>query len=143
MFVVVVVGGVVVLVVVTTLAQGGEERRGQGILPEVCRYHPCHGQGRHRGIIFPHLLLLLLLAYSYPGQAARERNIDCIVAPYEADAQLAFLNMCGLAQLVGTSSRSCLSHCSSTPTSCLLLLLLIFTPAPGADRRQRPDTIRL
>jgi exonuclease-1 len=35
-------------------------------------------------------------------EAARERNIDCIVAPYEADAQLAFLNMCGIANLVLT-----------------------------------------
>lgn len=35
-------------------------------------------------------------------QACRERNIDCIVAPYEADAQLAFLNISGLAQYVIT-----------------------------------------
>ena len=34
--------------------------------------------------------------------AARERNIDCIVAPYEADAQLAFLNLSGLAQVILT-----------------------------------------
>ena len=35
-------------------------------------------------------------------QACRERNIDCIVAPYEADSQLAFLNMAGLADIVIT-----------------------------------------
>jgi len=35
-------------------------------------------------------------------EAARERNMDCIIAPYEADAQMAYLNMCGLAQLVIT-----------------------------------------
>ena len=35
-------------------------------------------------------------------QACRKRNIDCIVAPYEADAQLAFLNMAGLANIVIT-----------------------------------------
>lgn len=35
-------------------------------------------------------------------QAARERNVDCIVAPYEADAQLSFLNLSGLAQAVLT-----------------------------------------
>ena len=35
-------------------------------------------------------------------QAARERNVDCIVAPYEADAQLAFLAMSGLADVVVT-----------------------------------------
>ena len=34
--------------------------------------------------------------------ACRERNIDCIVAPYEADSQLAYLNMAGLADIVIT-----------------------------------------
>lgn len=32
----------------------------------------------------------------------RKRNVDCIVAPYEADAQLAYLNMKNIAQLVIT-----------------------------------------
>jgi len=35
-------------------------------------------------------------------QACRARNVDCIVAPYEADAQLAYLNRSGLADLVIT-----------------------------------------
>ena len=35
-------------------------------------------------------------------QACRERNVDCIVAPYEADSQLAYLNMAGLADIVVT-----------------------------------------
>ena len=35
-------------------------------------------------------------------KAARDRNIDCIVAPYEADAQLAFLAMSGIANIVVT-----------------------------------------
>jgi len=34
--------------------------------------------------------------------ACRERNVDCIVAPYEADSQLAYLNMAGLADIVVT-----------------------------------------
>ncbi|XP_064085040.1 exonuclease 1-like [Macrobrachium nipponense] len=34
--------------------------------------------------------------------ACRARNVDIIVAPYEADAQLAYLNACGIAQLVVT-----------------------------------------
>ncbi|XP_066942232.1 exonuclease 1 [Macrobrachium rosenbergii] len=34
--------------------------------------------------------------------ACRARNVDIIVAPYEADAQLAYLNVCGVAQLVVT-----------------------------------------
>lgn len=33
-------------------------------------------------------------------EACRERNIDCIVAPYEADAQLAYLNIAGIADFV-------------------------------------------
>ncbi|XP_069943927.1 exonuclease 1 isoform X2 [Cherax quadricarinatus] len=35
-------------------------------------------------------------------KACRARNVDIIVAPYEADAQLAFLNLCGIAQVVIT-----------------------------------------
>ncbi|XP_014665920.1 PREDICTED: exonuclease 1-like [Priapulus caudatus] len=34
--------------------------------------------------------------------AARQKGVDCIVAPYEADAQLSYLNKCGFAQLVMT-----------------------------------------
>ena len=34
--------------------------------------------------------------------ASRERNVDCIVAPYEADAQLAYLSVTGLADFVIT-----------------------------------------
>ena len=44
--------------------------------------------------------------------AARERSIDCIVAPYEADAQLAYLNLCGLIDYVITEdSDLCLFGC--------------------------------
>jgi exonuclease-1 len=32
----------------------------------------------------------------------RRRNVDCIVAPYEADAQLAYLNLKNMAQIVIT-----------------------------------------
>ncbi|KAK4287224.1 hypothetical protein Pmani_039699 [Petrolisthes manimaculis] len=35
-------------------------------------------------------------------EACRARNVDIIVAPYEADSQLAYLNQCGIAQLVIT-----------------------------------------
>lgn len=35
-------------------------------------------------------------------QKCREINVDCIVAPYEADAQLAFLNKVGLADYIIT-----------------------------------------
>lgn len=35
-------------------------------------------------------------------QECRKLDVDCIVAPYEADAQLAFLNICGIADYVIT-----------------------------------------
>ncbi|KAH8263269.1 hypothetical protein KR044_006686 [Drosophila immigrans] len=35
-------------------------------------------------------------------QACRERHVDCIVAPYEADAQMAWLNKAGIAQYIVT-----------------------------------------
>lgn len=35
-------------------------------------------------------------------QACRKINVDCIVAPYEADAQLAFLNLQDIVQYVIT-----------------------------------------
>nr|XP_002130214.1 exonuclease 1 [Ciona intestinalis] len=41
-------------------------------------------------------------------QAARSRGIDCIVAPYEADAQLAFLSKKGIAQAIITEDSDLL-----------------------------------
>ncbi|GFS11584.1 exonuclease 1 [Elysia marginata] len=38
----------------------------------------------------------------------RDRGVDCIVAPYEADAQLAYLNLSGVAQLVVTEDSDLL-----------------------------------
>ena len=35
-------------------------------------------------------------------QACRAKGVDCVVAPYEADAQLAYLSQAGFAQLVIT-----------------------------------------
>lgn len=35
-------------------------------------------------------------------RACRSRNVDCIVAPYEADAQLAYLNIQNIAQVIIT-----------------------------------------
>lgn len=42
-------------------------------------------------------------------QAARTRGVDCIVAPYEADAQLAFLSKSGLAHAVITEDSDLLA----------------------------------
>ena len=44
----------------------------------------------------------------YIFQVCRERGIDCIVAPYEADAQLAFLNKAGIAQVIVTEDSDLL-----------------------------------
>jgi 5'-3' exonuclease len=35
-------------------------------------------------------------------QACRSKGVDCVVAPYEADAQLAYLSRTGVAQIVIT-----------------------------------------
>ncbi|KAI8785058.1 exonuclease 1 [Biomphalaria glabrata] len=40
--------------------------------------------------------------------ACRDRGVDCIVAPYEADAQLAFLNLKGIAQIIVTEDSDLL-----------------------------------
>ena len=35
-------------------------------------------------------------------RACRARGVDCVVAPYEADSQLAYLGRAGLAQVIVT-----------------------------------------
>ncbi|KAK3587807.1 hypothetical protein CHS0354_042771 [Potamilus streckersoni] len=40
--------------------------------------------------------------------AVRAIGVDCIVAPYEADAQLAYLNKCGIAQIIITEDSDLL-----------------------------------
>ncbi|XP_052275253.1 exonuclease 1-like isoform X2 [Dreissena polymorpha] len=40
--------------------------------------------------------------------ACRDRGVDCIVAPYEADAQLAYLNKIGIAQVIITEDSDLL-----------------------------------
>lgn len=39
----------------------------------------------------------------------RKQNIDCIVAPYEADAQLAYFSLQGIAQLIITEDSDLLT----------------------------------
>ena len=47
--------------------------------------------------------------YNFPLlQVCRDKGVDCIVAPYEADAQLAFLNKSGIAQVVITEDSDLL-----------------------------------
>ncbi|CAL1533210.1 unnamed protein product, partial [Lymnaea stagnalis] len=40
--------------------------------------------------------------------ACRDKGVDCIVAPYEADAQLAYLNLKGIAQIIVTEDSDLL-----------------------------------
>lgn len=42
-------------------------------------------------------------------QAARAQGVDCIVAPYEADAQLAYLNKTNLVQAIITEDSDLLA----------------------------------
>ncbi|XP_023165441.2 exonuclease 1 [Drosophila hydei] len=49
-----------------------------------------------RGVDVTHEMALRLI------QRCRERNVDCIVAPYEADAQMAWLNKAGIAEYIIT-----------------------------------------
>lgn len=56
-------------------------------------------QGRallRRSIDITHEMALELI------KKCHEKNVDCIVAPYEADAQLAYLNISGIADVVIT-----------------------------------------
>lgn len=69
------------------------------------------------------------LVFVFLDQAARARGVDCVVAPYEADAQLAYLSKSGLAQAVITEDsdllafgckkvsklRRCISSCMLPP----------------------------
>lgn len=42
-------------------------------------------------------------------QAARSQGVDCLVAPYEADAQLAYLNKAGIVQAIITEDSDLLA----------------------------------
>lgn len=43
------------------------------------------------------------------SQAARSQGVDCLVAPYEADAQLAYLNKAGIVQAIITEDSDLLA----------------------------------
>lgn len=58
-------------------------------------------------------------------QAARARGVDCIVAPYEADAQLAYLNKTGMVQAIITEDSDLLAFgCKKVGKK----ILIAFTP---------------
>ncbi len=58
-----------------------------------------------------HFAEVMLKVYfsCFLNQVARARGVDCVVAPYEADAQLAYLTKCGLAQAVITEDSDLLA----------------------------------
>ena len=60
------------------------------------------GRGKEAGECFRRCVDITPAMAREVIQACQERNVDCIVAPYEADAQLAFLNLSGIAQHVIT-----------------------------------------
>lgn len=51
----------------------------------------------------------VLQAHCGLSQAARALGVDCLVAPYEADAQLAYLNKAGIVQAVITEDSDLLA----------------------------------
>lgn len=59
------------------------------------RVQEAHSQMR-RCVDVTHEMALRLI------QECRKRNVDCIVAPYEADAQMAWLNKAGIAEYIVT-----------------------------------------
>ena len=50
----------------------------------------------------------LIYSIVYILQVCRDNGVDCIVAPYEADAQLAFLNLKGIADIIITEDSDLL-----------------------------------
>lgn len=53
----------------------------------------------------------------------REINVDCIVAPYEADSQLAYLNLSNIAHLVITEDSDLLLFGCKKVRQCFVLLM--------------------
>ncbi|WP_411021838.1 hypothetical protein, partial [Salmonella sp. s52031] len=60
-------------------------------------------------------------------KTARMRGVDCVVAPYEADAQLAFLNKSGIAQAVITEDSDLLAF------GCKKVILKMDKPGNGLE----------
>lgn len=64
---------------------------------------------QHKQVRVSHVGTCNSVVMSFLNQAARARGVDCIVAPYEADAQLAYLTKCHLAQAVITEDSDLLA----------------------------------
>lgn len=71
-------------------------------------------------------LQMLFLRLTDPSsQAARAQGVDCLVAPYEADAQLAYLNKAGIVQAIITEDSDLLAFgCKKVPNHSSSMLFL-------------------
>ena len=68
------------------------------------------GSGRDWNRKLSRCLRALSCALTGPlSQAARAQGVDCLVAPYEADAQLAYLSKAGIVQAVITEDSDLLA----------------------------------
>lgn len=75
-----------------------------------------------RAIDITHEIALELIKH------CQKENIDCIVAPYEADAQLAYLNISGIADVVITEdSDLTLFGCKKVSILHLLIIYIYIT----------------
>jgi len=70
-----------------------------------------------RSIDVTHKMALKLI------KRCREINVDCIVAPYEADSQLAYLNLSNIAHLVITEDSDLLLFGCKKVRQCFVLLM--------------------
>lgn len=74
-----------------------------------------------RAIDISHEIALELIKY------CQNENIDCIVAPYEADAQLAYLNISGIADVVITEdSDLTLFGCNKVGIILFIYILFLY-----------------
>lgn len=70
-----------------------------------------------RSVDITHSMALALI------RELRARNVDCVVAPYEADAQLAYLNIRNLAQVVITEDSDLLLFGCTKVSFCILIVI--------------------
>lgn len=70
--------------------------------------------------------MYLTVPFLFLLQACRDKGVDCIVAPYEADAQLTYLMKIGIAQLVITEdSDLILFGCDRVSTNRVDMLTIV------------------
>ena len=62
----------------------------------------------HKHCVHNYMLLFLIQSNSPSQQECRKLDVQCIVAPYEADAQLAYLSKEGLVDVVITEDSDLL-----------------------------------